>query len=112
MYVQPGKPRRPANALARLEGFYSLAQLIQMFPSGIDPLHVAWMWRRVLVAIAHGHDNNVVHGAVVPEHIMILPEQHGVVLADWCYASIREPGEIFQQILAIVPARKDFYPEE
>lgn len=74
-----------ANAFKPLDGLYPLSQIV----TDLGPLHakdVAWMWRRVLVALGFVHSQGFVHAAIYPEHIMIQPEQHGVVLIDWCYA--------------------------
>lgn len=110
-YHETGKPRRQANVIERLEGFYNLRQVAQAFTRGIDPLHMVWIWRRLLVALGYAHDNGVVHGAVLPEHVMILPEQHGLVLVDWCYASIREDGT-YPTIKAAVNKYREWYPPE
>ena len=32
------------------------------------------------------HINGVIHGAVLPEHLLIHPEFHGLVLIDWTCA--------------------------
>ena len=79
----PGGQRlRPARRLRRL------ASIRAEFPAGIDPRDAAWMWRRLLVALGWAHRAGVVHGAVLPEHVLIQPEEHGLVLVDWCYAAV------------------------
>ena len=81
------------------------------FPDGLDPLHMAWVWRRVLYALGYAHSLGVVHGAMVAPHIMVHPEQHGVVLIDWVYASVQLDG--YQPALkAVPPAYKQWYPPE
>lgn len=105
-----GKRRRQANVLERLEGFYTLEQVLQANPKGLDPLDMAWIWRRVLVAIGFAHEQETIHGAVLPSHVMILPEQHGVVLIDWSY-SVKIEDDI-KPIRAISPEYRDWYPEE
>ena len=63
---------------------------------------------RLLVAIGFAHRAGVIHAAVVPDHVLIHPAEHGLVLIDWCYA-ITEPDEP----VAAVPARyADWYPPE
>jgi hypothetical protein len=49
-----------------------------------------------------------VHGAVLPEHVLIQPAEHGLVLVDWCYAAIG-PDD---RTPALVAARRDWYPAE
>jgi hypothetical protein len=46
----------------------------------------------------------VVHGAVVEEHVLIHPGEHGLALVDWCYSGTRP--------VAIVRKRRDAYPPE
>ncbi len=73
---------RRANLLARLEGFRTLAEIAAAFPGGVDPRDAAWMWRRLLVAVGASARAGVVHGTVLPEHVLIQPGQHGLVLVD------------------------------
>jgi hypothetical protein len=99
---------RWANVIGRLAGFRSLAEVRAACPSGIDPRDAAWMWRRVLVAVGAAHRAGLIHGAVLPEHVMIHPAEHGLVLVDWCY-SCRAPGG---RVLAVVERYQDWYPPE
>ncbi len=104
-------PRLQANVLSRLDGFYSAAQIRKVYPSGVNVLDAVWIFRRLLMALGFTHDNGVVHGAVVPEHVMIHPQQHGIVLIDWCYASIDDDG-IYPPIKALAKGYREWYPEE
>jgi hypothetical protein len=80
-----GRQRR-VNAIAALDGFHTLTEVGKAFPGGVDPRDAAWMWRRLLVALGFAHRAGVLHGAVLPDHIMIHPAEHGLVLVDWCYS--------------------------
>lgn len=73
------------NVLEYLEGFYTLQQVKDRYPNGLDPKDMAWMFRRLLVALGAAHNTTILHGAVEENHVMIHPEQHGLVLIDWCY---------------------------
>jgi hypothetical protein len=99
---------RRANLLGRLDGFRSLAEVHGAHPAGLDPRDVAWMWRRLLVALGFAHRSGVIHGAVLPEHVLIHPAEHGLVLVDWCY-SASGAGAI---VPAIVHRYLDWYPPE
>ncbi len=99
--------RRTANVLEHCAGFVSLARVAGAHPDGVDPRDVAWMWRRLLVALGYAHRAGVVHGAVLPEHVLIHPDEHGLVLVDWCYAVA--PGE---PLPALVARHRDDYPPE
>lgn len=99
--------RRTANVLARQRGFVSLADVARAYPQGVDPRDAAWMWRRLLAGLGWAHRAGIVHGAVLPSHVLIHPAEHGLVLIDWCY-SVR-PGE---RIPALVAAHRSDYPPE
>jgi hypothetical protein len=47
---------------------------------------MAWMFRRLLVALAIASEAGIVHGAPLPRHVLIHPETHGLVLVDWTAA--------------------------
>lgn len=108
---ETGKPARQVNVFSMLEGFYTLTEVRKAFPGGLEAIHMAWIWRRMLWALGYAHKSGVIHGALLPEHVMILPEQHGVVLVDWCYASVKEDADQFTPIKAAVGAYKDWYPK-
>lgn len=96
------------HVVASLEGFVTLAQVRAAFPGGVHPADAAWMWRRLLVAIGAAHRAGVIHGAVLPEHVLIHPAEHGLVLIDWCYSG---PGPA-HRVPAIVARHRDRYPPE
>ncbi|GAA0798088.1 lipopolysaccharide kinase InaA family protein [Spirilliplanes yamanashiensis] len=99
--------RRSVTVLERLDGFVSLAEVAARTPGGVDPRDAAWMWRRLLAGLGWAHRAGVVHGAVLPEHVLIHPQRHGVVLVDWCYSA--RPGE---PLPALVARHREHYPPE
>ena len=100
-----------ANVFEYLEGFVNLEQVKQARPNGLDPLDAAWMWRRLLWALDYVHDKGIVHGAVLPQNVMILPAQHGLVLADWAY-SVGLRGKVYPQLKAVVGKYRNWYPTD
>jgi len=98
---------RRGNVLGALDGFVSLAEIRYRQPGGVDPRDAAWIWRRLLVALGAAHQAGVSHGAVIPEHVLIHPADHGLVLVDWCYSG--QPGV---PLPAIVGRYRDWYPPE
>ncbi|SBT53706.1 BUD32 family EKC/KEOPS complex subunit [Micromonospora narathiwatensis] len=98
---------RLANVLAAAPGLHSLAEVRRAYPDGLDPRDAAWMWRRLLVALGLAHRAGVVHGAVLPRHVLIEPDAHGLVLVDWCF-SVVDGGAV----PALVPGHEDWYPPE
>jgi hypothetical protein len=101
------RARRTATIVARQRGFVSLAEVHAAHPAGLDPRDVAWMWRRLLTGLGWAHRAGLVHGAVLPEHVLIHPGEHGLVLVDWCYAV---PAGA--TIPALVARHRAAYPSE
>lgn len=84
--VKTGKQRRVIVLKRPDEGFINLARVGHAFPSGINPRDMAWMMRRLLVTLGYAAEAGYVHGAVNPEHVLIHPEKHGLILWDWTLA--------------------------
>ncbi|MDX6353581.1 MAG: hypothetical protein QOF98_484, partial [Streptomyces sp.] len=78
---------RVVNVLEPLTGFHTLTEVAAAYPGGLEPRDAFWMWRRLLAGLGWVHRAGLVHGAVFPEHVLIHPRLHGLVLADWCYAT-------------------------
>ncbi|ROO83751.1 hypothetical protein EDD29_1260 [Actinocorallia herbida] len=85
---------RRGAILSRDEGFHTLAEVAAARPGGLDPRDAAWMWRRLLVVLGFAHRAGVVHGAVLPGHVMIHPEMHGLVLVGWGQSVTDPPGRV------------------
>jgi hypothetical protein len=66
VFQQTGKPKLQANVLTRLEGFCNLTEVHRVYAQGLHPLHVGWIWRRLLYVLGYSHQQEVVHGAVLP----------------------------------------------
>jgi curved DNA-binding protein CbpA len=109
-YQQEGK-RRQTNVFEGLEGFVSLAEVRKAYPNGIDPKDMAWMFRRLAYVLGYVHHRGVIHGAVLPEHVLIHPTRHNLMLVDWCY-SVRDPRGTGAHIPAISTAYEPWYPPE
>lgn len=77
---------RHVNVLSYIEGHLTLEEILQRLPKGIDFRDMVWMFKRTLVAIGFAHTRGVIHGAVLPPHIMVHPTGHGAKLVDWSYA--------------------------
>lgn len=101
-----------ANVISRLDGFYTLEDVRRIYSRGVHPLDMAWMWRRLLVAVGYAHQSGIVHGAVLPDNVMVHPELHGLVLIDWCYSrEVDEHGAI-APVKLVQPAYRHWYPNE
>jgi hypothetical protein len=81
---------REALALRHPTGFWgSLEAVRQAQAQGIDPRHAVWIWRRMLEVLAFVHDAGWCHGAIAPEHALVHPRDHGVLLIGWSEARPR-----------------------
>jgi len=47
-------------------------------PQGVAPEVSVWMWRRVLELLAALHQEGLAHGAILPSHLLVQDEDHGV----------------------------------
>jgi hypothetical protein len=102
---------RQVTVLSYVAGLFSLKEVKAAYPCGIDTRDMAWIWRRLLIALDFAHTNKVIHGSVLPPHILIHPEQHGVVLIDWAYA-VLDPATTHTRISAISADYREWYPAE
>ena len=98
---------RATNVLTWIGGAYTLDELRRAYPTGIDAKDVVWIWRRLLVALGAAHRTGIVHGAVLPPHVCVLPKEHGLVLIGWSCAV--ETGSL---IPAISEPYEHYYPKE
>jgi hypothetical protein len=111
---------RRVNVVAAAPGLHNLVEVRRAYPDGLDPRDAAWMWRRLLVALGFTHRAGLLHGAVLPEHVLIEPAGHGLVLVDWCYSAVGDTASPMawraaagdDLIPAIVPTHADWYPAE
>jgi serine/threonine protein kinase len=98
---------RRVNVLGLAAGHRSLAEVARVYPKGLDYRDVAWMFKRTLAALWYLHGAGYVHGAILPEHVLIDPVTHGAKLVDFCYAT--KIGGIVKAISG--PHRKQYAPE-
>jgi serine/threonine protein kinase len=96
-----------ANVFELASKTYTMEQVLQAYSAGLDGKAIAWMWRRMLEVISWAHGMGIVHGAIIPSNILIRPEDHGLILLDWCYSvPMKNTGK------AYVEKYKDFFPPE
>jgi hypothetical protein len=84
---------------------HTLDDVVAAYPSGVDPRHAVWIWRRILEVLAFVHASGLVHGAVLPEHVVLHARGHGAVLVGWSAA-----GRIGDSARLLLPSRERFYP--
>ncbi len=99
---------RCGNILSYSDGYIPLADFNKLWPE-LDMRHLVWMGNRALTALSYIHHRGVVHGAVLPCHMLYQPANHEFKLVDWCY-SVKLGGG--KHIPAIVSKYKWLYPAE
>lgn len=102
---------RAANVLPYLGsfGFHTLSEVLMAYTDGIDYRDFAWMFKRALVVLGWAHRKGLVHGSVIPPHLLIHPTGHGAKLIDWCYSVGRESKT---SIKAFSGAYRSYVPPE
>jgi hypothetical protein len=101
-----GGARAGAEALALrwAAGFeHTLAEL----RGSITPQQSVWMWRRVLEILAFVHASGCVHGAVLPQHLLVEHGEHGLRLVGFGCA-----GPVGVELAAVVASHEQLYPPE
>ena len=89
------------------EGFYSLTDIMEKHPAGLDGRHVAWMFKRLLTVLGFANASNYVHCAIFPMHVLYQVANHGCKLISWASCMRSE------QKLTFVPlAYKSWYPKQ
>lgn len=101
------KPRQASAFTASDVPLFTLAQIREQYPDGVHPKDMAWMFRRVLMALGWAHRFDRIHGAVLPEHLLFAPMQHGLVVCGWTAAV-----EYGQRIKVVSGPRRGWYPPE
>jgi hypothetical protein len=88
-------------------GFYhNFEKILQVYPQGIPPIASIWIWRRILEVLSFIHNSGMVHGAVLPSHLLVQENEHGVLLVG--YSSAGRSGE---KLRLKVQRSEDFYPQ-
>jgi len=99
--------QRHTNVLRAEAGYVSLAEVLRAYPGGLAAADAAWMFNRILTALGVAHSQGIIHGAVVPAHVLVRPADHNGMLLDWCYSV--PDGE---PLKAISPPYAADYPPE
>lgn len=86
---------------------HTMADVRREHASGVDPRAAVWMWKRLLEVLGWVHRAGYAHGAVLPEHVLVHPRDHGVALAGWSSATRLGAGE---RLAATSASREAFYP--
>jgi hypothetical protein len=75
------------------------------YPQGIPARASIWIWRRVLETLAFLHGEGLVHGGVLPQHLLVERGEHGVQLVGFSAA-----GASGGPLATVCEDRAGFYP--
>ena len=90
-----------------ISGFFNtFDDVIQAYPQGIPQRASIWVWRRILEVLSFMHASGMVHGAVLPPHLLIQENEHGVRLVGYSCA-----GRIGEKLRTISQNFESFYPQ-
>jgi hypothetical protein len=104
----PAGGRRPQriNVFQWGSGFHTLEEVHEQHPA-LDGRHLAWIFNRLLTVLGFCRRRRIVHGAVLPCHVLIDAANHGLRLVGWGHSVATG------RRLGTVPARyRDWYPAE
>lgn len=91
------------NVLRRVENGIDLTSLReQHFPQGLPQEHMVWVLDRLLSVLGFLHINHVIHGAIEPGNILVVPNNHNAVLVDYALAvpEVHLPGASYKGVTA------------
>lgn len=77
------KIQKRINVYKYQPGFYTLEEVHAKFPRGLEEKHLAWIFKRLLVATGFAHRCGIIHGSILPCHIQINAKNHGLQLIGW-----------------------------
>ena len=103
-----GGSKRQVVVMPKFGEYFSMADVLAAHPAGLDFRDVMWMYRRLIIGLGYVHTQNVVHGAVLPAHVLLHPVDHGGRIIGWSYAV----ADGKSNVKAISKPYKHFYAPE
>lgn len=99
------------NVFRHTPGFVSLTKIHDVYPKGLDPKDAAWIWRRLIAQALAAQALDVVHGAIVPDHVLVHPDTHEPLHLGWVH-SVERPQERQARLTTVIDRWRDWYPPE
>ncbi len=65
-----------------------LHEVHKKYPQGVPLRHAFWMMQRALSVLGYVHSQGVIHGNIIPAHLMVRGRDHNLIMVDWSYAII------------------------
>jgi len=106
-FVVDNGRRFHALAIPYLDGYVSLTDILHAHPKGLDPRDAAWICRRVMGQAVLARGLEVVHTAIVPDHVLVHIRSHDPLHIGWGHAI-----EIEDRTHLLIEKWKNLYPPE
>lgn len=110
---QPGADKKTVNVFRIIpeyrSGWLTLEEIRKYLPNGVDGRVGVFILNRVLEALTVAHAAGILHCAITPNHVLILPKDHMGQLVDWTASCRNGAGDRVPYVHAKYTA---FFPEE
>lgn len=106
---------RQALVIPFMTDYYNLEEVHKAHPV-LDYRDVVWMFKRTLGGLGWAHHNGIIHGAILPPHVLVHPVAHGAKLLDWSYSAekgsnVRAMSRPYEAFYAPeIPAKQEVRP--
>lgn len=84
---------------------HTFEDVLNTYPQGIPAQASIWIWRRILEVLSFIHASGMAHGAILPAHLLVQDNDHGVRLVGYSLA-----GRLGQKLQPTSPGDASFYP--
>lgn len=84
---------------------HTLEMVRDAYPGGVEPVVSIWVWRRILEVLAVLRQEGLVHGAILPNHLLIENGEHGVRIAGFSCADAPDAP-----LRILIPQFEALYP--
>lgn len=105
-FATRGRFPRRINVFRWQPGFHTLEQVHEQHPA-LDGRHLAWIFKRLLTVLGFSHRHNIIHGAVLPCHVLIHAGSHGLQLVGW-----GQSIAVGRRIRTVPALYREWYPAE
>lgn len=103
--------RYRVNIMKDVPDLVSVADIVKAYPTGLETTQAVWIFRRILAQTLAASMAGVVHGAMVPDHILVDPYKREPMHIGWAH-SIDAPVQDGKRITHVIKRWRDLYPPE
>ncbi len=100
------RPSKRVNVFHYEPEFRTLEEVHEQYPA-LEVRNLAWIFNRLLTILGFCHRQRVLHGAILPCHVLIDAASHGLRLVGWGASVLNG-----QWLRTVSPRYRDWYPPE